>query len=565
MLALLLFSGCSIAPEPVQQAAPKPQPIQELVKEGQAPKWITQKGAAFTEKRAVFYGVGNAAGLVNAALKRRAAEAAARRDLAQEFQVYIAALQKQYVAETTSGSMDRHSVEQRVEDVMKQVTEQTLVGSSIVEYWENPTRNEAYALARLDLVGFRNTLRKYRSASAQAMKPDAQVTEFAQDNADEMHDRLRHEQREHARESGPLVSPTIPTKEDQRKSAPMPPSKGAGAGTSGGSGSSVPEKPAAADPTGSESAGKPSSVPRPDPATFETGDVLWPRQPWMFIPFNSQPTGGFDPDKAEWEREKQEFLKRVKQDPQASENDRAAAIELQGLTYEEFRARFLSGIDEDEVTAAGWAPWIGHVAVIYVEAGKPFVIESTFGGTRMTEYQEWLKERGKALIWHGRVRGMDAAARTRLGEEALKQLKKPYEFFNFDLSDDHGFYCSKFAWFLIRRATGIAADDNPEPRRKFWFSPKQLIKSPHIRLLTNPTSYSGSEERVEPQSLPTRPNQPPVAEVIPMLTDRKCEISFSQCLSRCTGQDLESCTEACCCQLGGKQCPSAPDCCPAGR
>src|SRR6185295_17293620 len=150
---LLLLAGCSGAPEPVREP-PKPKPIQSLVEEGQAPKWITQKGAVFTGKQAIFYGVGNAAGLVNPSLKRRAAEAAARRDLAQEFQVYIAALQKQYMSETTSGSLDRHSVEQHIEDVTKQVTEQTLSGSSIIEYWEHPTRNEAYALARLDLAGF---------------------------------------------------------------------------------------------------------------------------------------------------------------------------------------------------------------------------------------------------------------------------------------------------------------------------------------------------------------------------------------------------------------------------
>ena len=553
LLVLLMFAGCSSAPAPVQEQA-KPQPIQSLVQQGQAPKWVTQKGAAFNEKRAVFYGVGNAAGLVNPSLKRRAAEAAARRDLAQEFQVYIAALQKQYMAETTGGSMDRHSVEQHVEDVMKQVTEQTLSGSSIIEYWEHPTRNEAYALARLDLAGFTETMRRYRTAAVQFTTLDGQVREFFRDNAEEMHDQLRYEQRGQRRAPAPGTVPGSGT------TAPG----GSGSTASGGSTSATPGRPASAIAGGTSTASMPSKQPRPDPATFETGDILWPRQPWIFIPYNSKPSGSYDPDKAGWEREKQEFLDRIKQNPNASEYDRAVAAELEAMRFEEFRARFFSGIEEDEVTAAGWLPWIGHVAMIYVREGKPWVIESTFGGVRMMPYEEWLKERGNSLIWHGRVKGMDTAARTRLGEDAVKQLKKPYEFFNFDLSDDHGFYCSKFAWFLIKRAMGIAPDDNPDPRRKFWFSPKQLIRSPHVQLLTNPTSYAGGDDKVEPQSVPSRHEQRSEAEAVPRLTDRSCEISFSQCLSRCTALNLESCTEACCCQLGGKQCPTAPDCCPAG-
>jgi cell wall-associated NlpC family hydrolase len=533
--AILLLAGCARAPEVVKEPSAQ-APIQTLVEQAQAPRWITQKGAAFTEQRAVFYGVGNIAGLVNPSLRRRAAEAAARRDLAQEFRVYMAALQKQYLAETTGGSPDRHGVEQHIEDVMKQVTEQTLSGASIVEYWEHPSRNEAYALARLDLNGFLETVRRLRPAVGPFATLDSEVKEFSRDNGQELHDQLRHEQQRRTVKPAPSLS------------TPTPPSG-----------------PPSATPTKSADNTSPSSLPRPDPATFETGDIIWPRQPWIFIPYNSQPTGHFDPDKAGWEHEKQEFLERVKQNPRASEYDRAMAVELEAMTFEAFRARFLSGIEEDEVTAAGWLPWIGHVALIDIREGRPWVVESTFGGVRAVPYEEWLKERGKSLIWHGRVRGMDAAARARLSDEARKQIKKPYQFFNFDLLDDQGFYCSKFAWYLIRRSMGMAVDDNPEPRRKFWFSPKQLIRSPHIRLLTNPAAYAGKEDRVEPQSLPSPSRQSAEAAVIPSLTDQTCEITFSDCLSRCTGSDLESCTESCCCRLGGTHCPSALDCCPGSQ
>jgi uncharacterized protein YycO len=527
-LALAVVTGCAGAPEAVKERPRGQQPVQALVRQGQAPKWITQKNLAFTGKQAVFYGVGNAAGLVNPALKRRAAEASARRDLAQTFQTYVAALQKQYLAETTAGAMDRHSVEQHVEDVMKQVTEATLVGTSIVEYWEHPTRNEAYALARLDLAGFLESVRRYRSAAAQFASLDARIQEFSRNNADEMHDKLRHEPQEQA--PAPKQSPAL-----QQAPALKPEGKGPAV-------TAMRQR-------------------RPDPSTFQTGDVIWPRQPWVFIPFNSRPAGSYDPDKTGWEREKQEFLERVKQNPRASENDRAVSTQLEAMSYQEFRARFLSGTEEDEVTAAGWLPWIGHVAMIQVRDGTPWVVESTFGGVRQMTYEDWLKERGKSLIWHGRVKGVDEAGRTRMAEEALKQLKKPYQFFNFDLLDDQGFYCSKFVWFVTRRALGVPLDGDPEPKRKFWFSPKQLIKSRHIQLLNNPSSFGGGGEPEESQAS----SAPPEVAVVPPLSDRTCETAFSQCLSQCGGPDVQSCAEACCCKFGGKQCPSAPDCCPAGR
>ena len=170
-----------------------PKTLNQIVEQGKGPKWLTQKGAAFSGDRAVFYGVGNAAGLINPSLKRRAAEANARRDIAQEFNTYVAALQKQYLAETTAGSMDRHSVEQHIEDVMKQLTEQTLIGSSIVEYWENPYRNEAYALARLDLARFKEMVAGMAENEKEFKELDAAVRDYIRDNAGKLHGELASE------------------------------------------------------------------------------------------------------------------------------------------------------------------------------------------------------------------------------------------------------------------------------------------------------------------------------------------------------------------------------------
>jgi hypothetical protein len=165
-------------------------PIQAV--EG-VPDWVFQKGAAFSGERRVFYGVGNAVAIQNSALRRRSAEAAARRDILQGVKVFVAGLNKQYMAETTAGARDKVSVEQHIEDVMKQVTSGTLVGSSIVEYWEHPSKNESYALARVDLEQFQDVMKNYASAETQYKELDAKVREFVKKNAAKAHDELTQE------------------------------------------------------------------------------------------------------------------------------------------------------------------------------------------------------------------------------------------------------------------------------------------------------------------------------------------------------------------------------------
>ena len=189
---MLSFNACASkgtsAPAPLPAMTRTDQPIQEV----NAPKWIAQKGAAFSGERRVFYGVGNAAAIANPALRRRSAEAASRRDIAQTFSVYITALNKQYMAATMAG-MDKQSDEQHISDVMKQLTDSTLNGTSIVEYWEHPTRNEAYALARLDLEQFLEATKGFAEANGAYREMDAKMREFVIQHAEKAHDQLNEE------------------------------------------------------------------------------------------------------------------------------------------------------------------------------------------------------------------------------------------------------------------------------------------------------------------------------------------------------------------------------------
>jgi LPP20 lipoprotein len=158
------------------------------------PDWVLKGGAGEKiEGRRVLQGVGSVSGVVNPTLRRKSAGAQARNDLAATLQVYVAGLNKQYMAETTAGDFSQHDVEQRIQDTMKQVTEATLVGAQIVEYWEHPLRNEAYALARLDMEQFKDIMKNYAAASSQFKQLDANLREWVQKNADKAHDELNQE------------------------------------------------------------------------------------------------------------------------------------------------------------------------------------------------------------------------------------------------------------------------------------------------------------------------------------------------------------------------------------
>ncbi len=196
-LSLGLATGCSSEPELRQPTGAMMDPcsITVLVNENKAPKWTTQKGAAFSGDKAVFYGVGNIAGTRNPALRRRASEQAARADIAKTFNTYIANMQKQYLASTTAGAMDKASEEQHVEEVMKSLTEQTLNGADIVEYWDHPCmdRNEAYSLARLDLVRFTEMVNQLGAAGGKWKELDAKIKQAIKDNANKLHGEMAAE------------------------------------------------------------------------------------------------------------------------------------------------------------------------------------------------------------------------------------------------------------------------------------------------------------------------------------------------------------------------------------
>lgn len=193
MAMMALVTGCA-SQQPMGQEAEGMARVDTPIQDVKGlPKWVAEKGAAFSGERRVLHGVGSASGIRNPTLRRRAAEGQARNDMAATLQVYVAGLQKQYMAETTAGDMSKVEVEQHIQDTMKQVTEATLVGVQIVEYWEHPMRNEAYALARLDMEQFMEIMKSYKSATAGFAQLDANLRDWVRNNSDKAHDQLNEE------------------------------------------------------------------------------------------------------------------------------------------------------------------------------------------------------------------------------------------------------------------------------------------------------------------------------------------------------------------------------------
>lgn len=152
------------------------------------PEWVSKGSGAFGGERGrVFYGVGSASGIQNVSLLRSTADNRARNEVAKVFQFYTASLMKDYAASTTGGDVKVTSEEQHVEQAVKTVTAMTLSGVEIVEHWQNPSTGELYALGRLDLNAFKDSLEKVKEL-------DSKVKDYIRQNADRLHEQLEKEE-----------------------------------------------------------------------------------------------------------------------------------------------------------------------------------------------------------------------------------------------------------------------------------------------------------------------------------------------------------------------------------
>src|SRR3972149_5922456 len=157
-----------------------------------APDWVMKGSAAFNEGGSrVFYGVGGVSGVKNKPLARTAAENRARAEIGKVFETYTASLMRDYMASTTGGAAvtgdTATSEEQHVEQAVKTFSAVTLSGVMIIDHWTDPADGTEYALAKLDINNFKNSLDK-------AKELNSEVRDFVRKNAEKAFDKLEAEE-----------------------------------------------------------------------------------------------------------------------------------------------------------------------------------------------------------------------------------------------------------------------------------------------------------------------------------------------------------------------------------
>ena len=181
--------GIAVAAALMACGGNKPQ-MSDQVLHANGPDWVNRGSGAFGgEKGRIFYGVGIASGIRNAAMRRSTSDSRARAEIAKTLDTYVSVLNKDYQASTTAGDMSASSEEQHVEQALKTYSNMELSGVSIVDHWVDNDGTE-YALAQLDMEQFKSGMEKMKELNAK-------VRDAVRANADKAFDELNAEEAKH--------------------------------------------------------------------------------------------------------------------------------------------------------------------------------------------------------------------------------------------------------------------------------------------------------------------------------------------------------------------------------
>ena len=168
----------------------KPQ-MSDQIQHANGPDWVNKGSGAFGgDKGKIFYGVGIASGIHNAAMRRSTSDSRGRAEIAKTLDTYVAVLNKDYMASTTAGDQSASSEEQHVQQALKTYSQTELSGVVIVDHWLDTDGTE-YSLAQLDMAAFKDGLDKMKQLNSQ-------VRDAVRANADKAFDELGAEEAKHA-------------------------------------------------------------------------------------------------------------------------------------------------------------------------------------------------------------------------------------------------------------------------------------------------------------------------------------------------------------------------------
>lgn len=118
-----------------------------------APAWATGDCRKYFGEQAVICGVGTVSGVSSPSLARNAAMGRGRTEIARYLQVRVKSILTDYQA--AKGGL----TEQVIEDNSKQITDMTLSGTRMAEYWIAPD-GTYYALMTLGLEEFKSSIQQ---------------------------------------------------------------------------------------------------------------------------------------------------------------------------------------------------------------------------------------------------------------------------------------------------------------------------------------------------------------------------------------------------------------------
>jgi len=139
---------------------PPPKTALQAELEG-LPKWALGNCREYLADRTMLCGSGSVQGVSNLGLARSAAETQARAELARTLQVRVKSMLRDYQAATLAGAATDSTSEQHIEDVSRQITDLTLVGTRVEATFIADT-GTFWALVVLDPHAFKSALNDER-------------------------------------------------------------------------------------------------------------------------------------------------------------------------------------------------------------------------------------------------------------------------------------------------------------------------------------------------------------------------------------------------------------------
>lgn len=246
-----------------------------------------------------------------------------------------------------------------------------------------------------------------------------------------------------------------------------------------------------------------SKIQHPDPEMLESGDFVWAKMPNATVLYDAPPDDLFDRNaegisERQWYAEREKFLISEKNASTDKPFQRRSIEVIEKMDFRQFVREYAGNEvaaripDREPESFFRDVIYIGHVGIVSASAGQISIVEATMhpSGVYEVPYSEWINRRSDQSVWVGRLSAESSIRRDAIAQSAREEVKKPYDFWNFDLDDDSNFYCSKLAWFCTFNALKIAIDGNINPKRSIWFSPKQMIHCQGLDILFNdPAKY----------------------------------------------------------------------------